>query len=390
MASTLYHRRQLRLLTPVLLSLSAIAGAAPAWSATPTLGACAAIASDQARLACYDRVSGRVATAPVTTPMSEPAPKQGPELALDPVPASAPPSAPISAPMNAPAATGPTTASNTQSESAAPAVTGAAPESMIDAAWGFNPDSARYSIDVYRPNYLLLASYSSRKNNVPFQSLFDLTENPDAEMNSTEAEFQISFKARLWATKDRRFGVWGAYTQQSQWQVYNAELSRPFRETNYNPELMVSFRPGLSLGDAHWRLFNFGYAHQSNGRSDPISRSWDRLIAQFGVEWGNLALLVRPWLVIDDGGNDNPDITDYYGHGDITAIYRLGEHRLSLMARGHVDTKKGAARFSWTSPRLIGPLRGYVSAFTGYGETMIDYNWKQSVIGVGFTLNSEL
>ena len=380
MARLLFWRR-LRPLTPVLLSLSAIAEVAPAWSAPATLGECSAIASDQARLACYDRVSGRVATVSVSTPTSK---------AVSPkAPLNAPLNAPQAALMNAPAATG-TTGANTRSESAAPAVAQTAPESMIDAAWGFDPDSNRYSIDVYRPNYLLLASYSSRKNNAPFQSLFDATENPDAEMNSTEAEFQISFKARLWATDDRRFGVWGAYTQQSQWQVYNADLSRPFRETNYMPELMVSFRPGLSLGDAHWRLFNFGYAHQSNGRSDPISRSWDRLIAQFGVEWGNLALLVRPWLVIDDGGDDNPDITDYYGHGDITAIYRLGEHRFSLMARGNLDTEKGAARFSWTSPRLIGPLRGYVSAFTGYGESMIDYNWKQNVIGVGFTLNSEL
>ena len=255
---------------------------------------------------------------------------------------------------------------------------------MIDEAWGFNPDSNRYSIDVYRPNYLLLASYSSRKNNEPFLSLFDAVNNPDAEMQSTEAEFQISFKARLWATEDRRFGIWGAYTQQSQWQVYNSDLSRPFRETNYMPELMASFRPGLSFRGMHWRLLNFGYAHQSNGRSDPISRSWDRLIAEFGVEWENLALLVRPWVVIDDGGDDNPNITDYYGHGDITAIYKLGEHSFSLMARGNLDTEKGAARFSWTSPPLIGPLRGYVQAFTGYGESMIDYDWKQNVIGVGF------
>ncbi len=60
------------------------------------------------------------------------------------------------------------------------------------------------------------------------------------------------------------------------------------------------------------------------------------------------------------------------------------------MARGNLDTAKGAARFSWTSPRLIGPLRGYVQGFTGYGETLIDYNWRQNAIGIGFTLNSQL
>jgi phospholipase A1 len=49
--------------------------------------------------------------------------------------------------------------------------------------------------------------------------------------------------------------------------------------------------------------------------------------------------------------------------------------------------------FTWTSPPILGPLRGYVSAFTGlrgYGGSMIDYNWKQNTIGIGNTLNDPL
>ena len=369
MASPFHPRPTVALVAAMLCILSMPDGQARA--ATPDLAACAAIALDQERLACYDRVSGRApgpsAMAPASIPMEAPA-------------------APVAGSV---AATAVTPKSDAKWPGA-PASVEHTSTSMIDEAWGFNPDSSRYGIDVYRPNYLLLASYSSRKNNEPFLSLFDAVENPDAEMQSTEAEFQISFKARLWATENRRFGIWGAYTQQSQWQVYNSDLSRPFRETNYMPELMASFRPGLSFRGMHWRLLNFGYTHQSNGRSDPISRSWDRLIAEFGVEWEKLALLVRTWVVIDDGGDDNPNITDYYGHGDITAIYKLGEHSFSLMARGNLNTEKGAARFSWTSPPLIGPLRGYIQAFTGYGESMIDYDWKQNVIGAGVTLNSQL
>ena len=371
MAHPFHLRPSAALLAATFGVLWAPGGQSLARTATPDLAACSAIALDHERLACYDRVSGRAAPpsaiAPASTPMEAPAAQSAGSVA-----------AAAATPGGGP----PRSDSGVALEPAS--------QSMIDEAWGFNPDSNRYGIDVYRPNYLLLASYSSRKNNEPFLSLFDAVDNPDAEMQSTEAEFQISFKARLWATENRRFGIWGAYTQQSQWQVYNSDLSRPFRETNYMPELMASFRPGLSFRGMHWRLFNFGYAHQSNGRSDPVSRSWDRLIAEFGVEWENLALLVRPWLVIDDGGDDNPNITDYYGHGDITAIYKLGEHSFSLMARGNIDTEKGAARFSWTSPPLIGPLRGYVQAFTGYGESMIDYDWKQNVIGAGFTLNSQL
>jgi phospholipase A1/A2 len=60
------------------------------------------------------------------------------------------------------------------------------------------------------------------------------------------------------------------------------------------------------------------------------------------------------------------------------------------MARGNINKGKGAAQFSWMSPKLIGPIRGYVQAFTGYGESMIDYNWNQKTIGFGIAINDAL
>lgn len=337
----------------VLAGVLMVASDSLAQTAPGDLAACAAIASDPARLACYDRASGR-APGPGAAPLPE-------RIA-----------------MSAPAAPAGTRAPSEVSDS------------LIDAAWGFNPQSSRYAIGLYRPNYLQVASYSSRPNQGPFDILFDALDNPDAEMDSTEAQFQISFKARLWATEDRRFGVWAGYTQQSQWQVYNDALSRPFRETNYQPELFASYNPDLSFGGFRWGLFNFGYNHQSNGRSDPISRSWDRLIAEFGIERGDFALLLRPWVIIDDGEDDNPDIEDYMGWGDITGVYKWRGHSFTLMGRGNPDTKKGAAQFTWTSPPLLGPLRAYVSGFTGYGESLIDYDWKQNTIGIGVSLNDVL
>ncbi|MBK1717049.1 phospholipase A [Thiocystis violacea] len=334
----------------LLIGSSVGAHAAPSGNAD-----CKVIEDDEARLACYDRASGVDVAA-------KPAPAR---LSLLPRPPAPEPSDPSAV---------------------------AAPASLIDTAWGFDPASPRYTINLYRPNYLQFGRYTNKVNEQPSSPLIDPSEVPRQDLDPTEARFQISFKARLWATDDRRWGIWGAYTQQSQWQIYNGELSRPFRETNYMPELMVSYRPGLSLGGFNWNLLNVGLNHQSNGRSDPTSRSWNRLIAEIGIERGNFALLVRPWYRIEEDvdEDDNPDILDYYGHGDITAVYKWRGNSFTLMGRGNPQTDKGAAQFTWTTRPILGPLRGYVQAFTGYGDSLIDYNWKQSSIGIGVILNDLL
>ncbi|RPH60500.1 MAG: phospholipase, partial [Burkholderiales bacterium] len=183
-----------------------------------------------------------------------------------------------------------------------------------------------------------------------------------------------------------------AYTQQSQWQVYSGDISSPFRETNYMPELFGSFRPGVDLGGLRFNLLNFGYTHQSNGRADPISRSWDRLFVEGGFDNEDFALIVRAWTRIEPGDyeDDNPDILDYMGHGQVTALYRWRDNTFTLMGRGNLSTGKGAAQFSWTSRPVLGPLRVHFQLFSGYGESLIDYDWNQTTVGLGVTLNDLL
>ena len=88
-----------------------------------------------------------------------------------------------------------------------------------------------------------------------------------------------------------------------------------------------------------------------------------------------------------DEEDDNPDITDYLGHGSISALYRWRDHSFSGWLRGNVGTGKGAVQLGWMSPPILGPLRGYVQFFSGYGESLIDYNWKQTTVGAGIALS---
>ncbi len=256
------------------VSIAAVLGAAgPAFAQTApaAIADCASISVDSERLACYDRAAGRA-----------PAPRS--------------PDAPPAADRPAAAA-----------EKPAPAA-GAlrAPASLIDAAWGFEQGSDRYVIDMYNQNYLLFARWTDNVNTAPYAAVFAAAGKPET-IDDTEAKFQLSFKMRLWTTEDRRWGVWAAYTQQNQWQVYNADISRPFRETNYMPELFVSYRPGIDLGGGfQWNLLNVGYNHQSNGRTDTLSRSWDRIIATFGFERENFALLAKAWYRVQHK-EDNPE-----------------------------------------------------------------------------------
>ncbi|MCC7039928.1 MAG: phospholipase A [Burkholderiales bacterium] len=342
------------------MSIIAIAWSASASAAPEALAECHAIGDPTQRLACYDRLTGRATRA--AAPMD----------------ASATPDA-TAAGRSAPA------------RAAAPAAARNAP-SMIDTGWSLLPDSPRYDIRFYNPNYLLFGRYTNDVNRAPYQALAQLA-GEDVDLDKVEAKFQLSFKARLWTTDDRRWSLWAAYTQQNQWQVYNDDLSRPFRETNYMPELFVTYAPKLDLGGGfRLGLLNAGFNHQSNGRTDTLSRSWNRLFAEAGIENGNLALFGRLWWRIpeSDDKDDNPDITDYYGYVNVSALYRWQGHSFLASARGNVAKGKGAFEFGWTSPPIFGPLRGYVQVFTGYGESMIDYNWNQTTIGAGVALSDGL
>ncbi len=43
------------------------------------------------------------------------------------------------------------------------------------------------------------------------------------------------------------------------------------------------------------RFVNVGFAHESNGRSEPLSRSWNRVVANLGFERGGFSFILKDW-----------------------------------------------------------------------------------------------
>lgn len=273
------------------------------------------------------------------------------------------------------------------------AIANAGRGSLLDSRWELAKDSklGTFQLRAYKPVYLLPAFWTSDRNELPSSPNPVNTVTTPQVLDSTELKFQLSFKTKV---AEDLFGdngdIWVGYTQSSRWQSYNSEESRPFRETNYEPEAMLVFRNNYGIAGWRGRMTGIGLNHMSNGRSDPLSRSWNRVILNFGLDRENWALVLRPWFRIKEsaGDDNNPDIEDYMGRGDATLVWNRNGHEVSLMARHSLrggDRSHGALQLDYGFP-ISNLLRGHVQVFDGYGESMIDYNHKATYVGLGVSL----
>lgn len=244
----------------------------------------------------------------------------------------------------------------------------------------------------YKPVYMLPVVWSSSPNELPYREGKPESVVPDTiPLNAAELAFQLSFKLKAsQGLFNGRGDLWIGYSQTSRWQLYNADISRPFRETNYEPEFLLAFRTNYRLLGFTGRLFTLSLAHQSNGRSEALSRSWNRIVAQIGLERGRTTLLLRPWWRIPESfeEDENPGIENLLGSGEFLFIQQWKWHTLTLQWRTSFTEQflyGGSIQGEW-AVRINGNLKLMLQVFQGYGESMIDYNHEQTRIGVGVSL----
>ena len=266
--------------------------------------------------------------------------------------------------------------------------------------WKLGPNDAGVrrmaAITTYRTNYVL-GRWTSRPNLEPRSP--STGRAPLTDLNHGELKLQASFKTELisrQAFEDAgitrfagNFGfdsarLWFAYTQDVAWQVFNHGQSRPIRETDYEPELILTL--GRGLAGNGFKLLNLGFSHQSNGLDQLEHRGWSRLYAQGGWQWQRFSLLGRVWHVVNESDDDNPNIRRFMGSGDVVVRHESATgYVTSALVRHNLSTGRGFAQLDWATPvtRWLGGLKFHLQFTDGYGETLIDYNHRQWTAGVG-------
>ena len=259
--------------------------------------------------------------------------------------------------------------------------------SYFSRLWELDPEfrTGKYPFSPYRSNYILPFTYNDSPNTAAVQEA-----DPRKGLKNAEVVFQLSLKVKLWQDiLGKEIDLWFGYTQRSFWQFYNFEDSSPFRDTNYEPEILFNFRTDYHILGWRGRFLNVGFNHQSNGQSEPLSKSWNRLVANVGLEKNRLSLLLRGWYRFPESAekDDNPHMEKYLGYGELWAYYFLKNHRLGIMLRNNLDfqANRGALQAEWSFP-LFERVSGYLQYFVGYGESLLDYNHSVNRIGIGVLL----
>ncbi len=335
---------------PVIFTAALLASAAAADDTT--LADCRAVFDDNARLACYDAIAGRPPTAPGAATATQQLEANTPASAIG--------------------------AGEDPGDDYLP------PRLHEEEANATN----RFVIIPHQRNYLLPITYNSNINEEAWHIA-----HPGTGMDQAEVKFQLSMKAIVWQDiLGRDINLWGAYTQTSWMQAYNTDASSPFRETDYEPELILSIANDWRvLGMRNTRI-NIHFNHQSNGQSEPLSRSWNRAILSGLFERRNFSLEASAWYRIPERSkdDDNPDIDDYMGDGQLRGLWKWPDYSLGFTLRNNLNSdNKGAIQLDWTFP-ISQRFSGYIQYFNGYGESLIDYDESTNRIGIGVSLTDPL
>jgi phospholipase A1 len=97
----------------------------------------------------------------------------------------------------------------------------------------------------------------------------------------------------------------------------------------------------------------------------------------------------------DAADDDNPDISDLMGRAEVAGFWKVNpDNTLGLTVRHSLRANtNGSLRLEWL--KKLGDsgfsgnnsgLRFHTQLFSGYGDSLVDYNRKRTVLSVGLSL----
>ncbi|WNO54132.1 phospholipase A [Stakelama saccharophila] len=201
------------------------------------------------------------------------------------------------------------------------------------------------------------------------------------------AKLQFSFAFRPFEDAGALDGLRFGYTQTMFWAI--DEPSSPFRATIYSPEVYYE----RDLG-ADW-IGAVGYRHDSNGRSEPVSRDSNRLFVRAARYWDlgrgwHAALAPEAWIYVGElSARDH--IGRYWGNIALrAAIEQDAGLKIALYGRGNPDSGKGATELFLSYPLAdVGGDFGislFAEGFSGYGESLDDLERSDTHARIGIAL----
>ena len=239
---------------------------------------------------------------------------------------------------------------------------------------------------LYKQNYMLPYYYTNR----PYQSIYSQQPGLTADnqpLNSSEFKGQISVAVPLvtdlFGDDDQSIDC--AFTELIFWQTYVE--SQYFRSTDTEIKLFYKYH-----FHKNW-LMNIAVDHQSNGKGIPLERSWNRVIGTFQFSGQHFYAESELWFPIFSSVSiaiHNPDIEKYLGHDIFTFGYHLGKLTLAVALQNIEQLPLyGSVTVSAAYP-MTDHLNFYLQYFSGYGQTLIEYDHPTQAGGVGFSFNNYL
>jgi len=237
------------------------------------------------------------------------------------------------------------------------------------------------------PDKAILSTEKEEGENIyRFKDIYIISGKPDTKV-------QLSFKLRIIKELNLYFG----YSQLMFWKL-GIEESNPFSDIAFNPEVFYTHE----LDKPYLKYLSYGLEHRSNGKQREVSRSFDRIFAQFdssiGIYKSKLDFTLRLFAFYDLD-ETNKDIQNYMGFWDtqiswsnvvegdipskVTAYLKFfpgGNYSEKILKGGREIGIKYRVRLFGLFPYLM------LQSYHGHSESLLDYDVPVEAYRIGFLL----